>query len=273
MGIVCIVAAVLAVLSGLYLLAVRGRSGHPLWETLGRYSYAHRGLHGNGVPENSLAAFEAAVAHGYGIELDVHLMKDGTLAVIHDASLQRTAGAAVRIEDLTAAELADYRLEGTEERIPTLPQVLALCAGKTPLILELKPERGNHAALSAAVCEAVESYAGLYCMESFDPRCLMWLKKHRPAVVRGQLAANFLRETENLPWILRFLLTHLLLNFLTVPDFVAYRFDHRRILSVTLCRKLWRVRCVGWTLQGDAAIDEAEREGWIPIFEKSNLKP
>ena len=95
----------------IYLLLLRCRKGHPEMEALRGWSYAHRGLHGNGVPENSMQAFRLAKEAGCGIEFDVHLMADGNLAVIHDASLKRTAGAEVYIEDLEVNQLQNYFLE------------------------------------------------------------------------------------------------------------------------------------------------------------------
>ena len=135
---VVIVLLVLIVLAELFLLMLRCRREHPGWKLLRQYRYAHRGYHDKPhIPENSMAAFRRAIEHGYGAELDVHLMKDGRLAVIHDASLKRTAGADVLVEDLTAEELKQYRLEGTQEQIPLLEEVLPLFQGKTPLIIEL----------------------------------------------------------------------------------------------------------------------------------------
>ena len=114
----------LIILVVLYLLSLRGRSGHPGLAELRKWNYAHRGLHGENKPENSMAAFRAALDHGFGIELDIHLMKDGNLAVIHDSSLKRTAGADVKIEDLTVEDLANYRLQSTDEKIPLFSEVL-----------------------------------------------------------------------------------------------------------------------------------------------------
>ena len=96
---------ILTVLILLILFLLAGRRNHPDLEKLRGWSYAHRGLHGSGIPENSMAAFRAALEKGYGIEFDVHLMKDGELAVIHDSSLKRTAGVDIRIEDLTKEDL------------------------------------------------------------------------------------------------------------------------------------------------------------------------
>ena len=263
----CII-VILLILFLLFLLAICGRLRHPWLPILGRFHYAHRGLHGKNVPENSMKAFHAALIRGYGVELDVHLMKDGTLAVIHDASLLRTAGVDVNIEDLTAEQLADYRLEGTEEKIPTFGQVLELFEGKTPLIIELKPVNKNHAALAEALCKALKGYKGAYCIESFDPRCLMWLKKHRPSIVRGQLSQNFLKSDQKLSPVVKFLLTHNLMNFLTAPDFIAYRFEHRKTTpSIALCKSFWKMQCVGWTIDDPATQAQVVKEGWISIFE------
>jgi len=263
-----IILSVLLVLFILYILALRCRRGHKQLDSLRGWGYAHRGLHGNGVPENSMEAFRLALEGGYGIELDVHLMADGNLAVIHDSSLKRTAGADVHIEDLTSADLYNYKLEGTQERIPLFKDVLALYDGKAPIIVELKSQRGNHAQLTKAVCEILDGYMGTYCLESFDPRVVYWLRKNRPDLCRGQLAENFLRNPKSkLAVYLKFLLTHQLENFLVVPDFVSYKFADRKILGIWLARKLWGVQGVTWTIKTQADYDTAVEEGWIPIFE------
>jgi len=264
------IALVVIILLELWFLAIQCRRNHPFMKTLRTFRYAHRGLHDKPtIPENSMAAFRRALDNFYGVELDVHLMADGNLAVIHDASLLRTAGADVMIEDLTVADLKKYRLEGTEERIPLLGEVLSLFEGRAPIIVELKAERGNHDALTAAAVEELDKYRVAYCIESFDPRCLMWLKRNRDEIVRGQLSEKFLRhgdggkQSKFVLWMLGNLLT----NFLTRPDFIAYGFHDRKTLSVWLCRKLWGVQGVTWTLTSQADYDTAVQEGYLPIFE------
>ena len=252
----------------LYLLLIRCRSGHAGLKDLQGWAYAHRGLHGNGVPENSMAAFKAALEHGYGIELDIHLLKDGNLAVIHDSLLNRTTGQSGHVEDLTTEQLKDYPLEGTQETIPEFMDVLTLFNGKAPLIIELKPENGNHAALTEAACKMLESYKGVFCIESFDPRCVAWLKKNRPDIIRGQLTENFLKGRSDLPDYLKFMLTHCLTNVACVPDFVAYKFaDRNDTFSTKLCRQLWKAQGVTCTLKTKEDYDTAVKEGWLPIFE------
>lgn len=250
-----------------YVFALGGRTGHTGLKDLHGWSYAHRGLHGEGRPENSMAAFRAALEGGYGIEFDLHLLKDGNLAVIHDSSLKRTTGREGRIEDLTTEDLPHYFLEGTEETIPTFRALLELYAGKAPLIVELKPTGGNHVALAEAACAMLEDYPGVYCMESFDPRCIYWLKRNRPHIIRGQLSENFVTSDSKMPLPLRFFLTFLLENFLTRPDFLAYKFADRNNISVFLCRKVLHVQGVSWTLKTKEDYDTAVREGWLPIFE------
>ena len=250
-----------------YLFALHGRMGHSRMRRLRKFSYAHRGLHSESVPENSMAAFRAARDAGYGIELDIHLLKDGNLAVIHDHSLLRTANADVLIEDLTAPEISDFRL-ANGERIPLFSEVLALVAGEVPLIIELKPANNNFAALTDAAVAAMADYPGVWCMESFDPRCLRHLKKHYPKVIRGQLSENFpCNPTVAAPLWLKCVMALLLPNFLTSPDFVAYRFAHCKLFSLQLCRRLWRIPIVAWTIQTQEEFNLAIEEGYIPIFE------
>jgi glycerophosphoryl diester phosphodiesterase len=266
MAIVIIVIVLL--LFVLYLLAIRGRRGNPAWETLTKYRYAHRGLHDkeHGIPENSLAAFRRAVEHGYGAELDVHLTKDGRLAVIHDDSLLRTAGADVKASELTAAELRQYRLEGTSERIPFLDEVLPLFAGKTPLIVELKVEK-NAGKLAKAACELLDQYQVDYCIESFHPKAVMWLKQYRPDICRGQLSQNFLKDPSGLNLPAAFVMTHLLTGCVAAPDFIAYNLHHRKRLSIKLARKIWGVREVSWTIRTPEELAACEKDGCLSIFE------
>ncbi len=258
---------VLLALMALYLFVLKGRTGHKDLPALQGWYYAHRGLHSDGIPENSMAAFRAARDAGYGMELDVHLMADGNLAVIHDSSLKRTAGADMCIEEMTADQLCDYPLEGTDETIPLLSQVLDYVQGKVPLIIELKSHNDNYAQLCRTACDCLRGYEGPFCIESFDPRCIAWLRKHRKDIIRGQLTENFFRSKSTLPWLVKFAMRHQLLNVFTRPDFVAYRFADRKTISNLICRKLWGVLGVSWTIRRREDFDTAVAEGWLPIFE------
>jgi hypothetical protein len=114
----------------------------------------------------------------------------------------------------------------------------------------------------------LDGYCGAYCLESFDPRCIYWLRKNRPDLIRGQLTENYFKsKSVKIPWILKFLLRSQMLNFLLRPDFVACRYSDRKCLSNLLAEKLWNTQSVTWTLKSQEEFDTAIKENRIPIFE------
>ncbi len=271
MNILSILMLLVLLLLLVWIFAVRCRRGNVLLPTLQAYRYAHRGLHDAEKPENSLAAFRAAVAHGYGAELDVHLTADDRLVVFHDNSTGRICGQDLHIEESTLEQLRTLRLCGSEEYIPELHEVLALFERTTPLVIELKTVGNNAAPLCRRVFQELDRYRGLYCMESFDPRVLQWLRANRPAVCRGQLAAKFGRDA-GIPGYQRFALGHLLTNCITVPDFIAY--DHstrKKTTSLNICRGVWGVQEVSWTVRSADDMRRLEKLGNLIIFE--NFQP
>ena len=263
----------LLILVSLWILALRGRRKHPGLPALRGWRYAHRGLHDVSRPENSMAAFRAAVEQGFGIEFDLHLLKDGNLAVMHDSSLLRTTGQEGTMEALSTEDLRNYHLGGTEETIPQFRQVLELYRGRAPLIIELKSVGDNYAELTRTAVAMLETYEGPYCLESFDPRCIRWLREHHPELIRGQLAENFLRRNGSFSLPLRFVMTGLLSNCWNQPDFIAYRYADRRNLSVWIARRLWGIQGVSWTIKTQEELETAEKEGWLPIFEGFSPNP
>ncbi len=248
---------------------IKGRTSNPLLPELRKWRYAHRGYHDKPqIPENSLPAFQRAIEHGWGAELDVHLLKDGTLAVFHDSELKRCADAEGVIEDLDLAELKKLRLEGTENQVPLFDEVLALFEGVAPLIIELKTYKGNHRALAEAVCRRLDSYKGLYCIESFYPRAIADLRELRLDTCTGQLSMDFELEHAGLPRYQRIILTNLLFNVKTRPDFIAYKFEDRFKKNNQRVVKKLGVQAVNWTIRSKADMLACEAEGGIPIFEK-----
>ena len=139
---------------------------------------------------------------GYGIELDVQLTKDGVPVVFHDWDLKRAAGVDRKIRDCTFEELQSYRLFGSSQTIPAFETVLELADGRTPLIIELKAEI-VHRELCEKCAVLLDRYPGEYCIESFSPLALGWFKRHRPNVLRGQLATNHRGEGLKTPVIVR----------------------------------------------------------------------
>lgn len=257
----------LLILAYLYLIAPR-MSGKPDVSALMGVHYAHRGLHDNkgDAPENSLAAIKLAVEHGYGIEFDVQLTRDRIPVVFHDESLKRVCGVEGNVRDYTYEELQQFPLLASQERIPLLSDVLAAVDGKVPLIIEIKiHEKVDE--VCAKADELIAAYKGPYCIESFDPRAVAWYKKNRPQVIRGQLSCSFKKpgKPEKLAHIL---VHHLLTNVMARPDFVAYSHKHKGNMSRVLCRKIFGVLSVAWTLKSQQELDAAKQDFDLFIFEQ-----
>ncbi|RMC36306.1 glycerophosphodiester phosphodiesterase family protein [Paracoccus alkanivorans] len=156
---------------------------------------SHRGLHGPGVPENSLAAAGAAIAAGYGIELDIQPSADGVPMVFHDDDLERMTGEKGAITVHTAAILTGKRLLGSDEPIPTLAQMLELVAGRVPLLIEIKDQDGRLGAqigeLHLRVAEALEGYDGPVAVMSFNPHIVKAFHDVRPDIPVGITSCGF----------------------------------------------------------------------------------
>jgi len=153
--------------------------------------YAHRGLHGAGVPENSLAAFAAAIARGMGIECDVQRTADDRAVVFHDWTLDRLTGTSGSVRARSATALAQLALGGGSERIPTLRDALALVGGRVPLLIEVKSRPGRRIGpLCLGVRRDLEGYAGPVAVMGFDPRVGAWLRRHAPRIVRGLVVSE-----------------------------------------------------------------------------------
>lgn len=150
------------------------------------HAYAHRGLHGPGLAENSLAAARAAVDRGLGIECDVQLSADLRAMVFHDWDLDRLTDGRGPVAGRTAKDLGAIALAGGEGTIPTLGALLGVVAGCVPLLIEVKSRRGRPVAPAcAAIAGELASYRGPHAVMSFDPRVGRWFARHSPDTVRG----------------------------------------------------------------------------------------
>jgi glycerophosphoryl diester phosphodiesterase len=166
-------------------IAPRQRFGEA-WERLFDPPVAHRGLWSpGGAPENSLAAFQAACAHGYGIELDVQLSSDGQAFVFHDSKLERMTGAEGRISDHAAHDLAALRLLGTDEGIPTLADTLTEVGHRAMVHIELKTPAGDVGPLEKRVHEILIDHNGPIAVIGFNPYSHAWFAQHHPDILRG----------------------------------------------------------------------------------------
>ena len=221
---------------------------------------AHRGLHGGGRVENSRAAFEAAIAAGFGIELDVQATADGEAVVFHDHALERLTESTGLVASLTAAQLAAVRLRGSDEPISPLAEILALIGGRAPLLIELKSPGRRVAALSGAVRRALARYDGPVAVMSFNPEIGRWFARHAPELLRGLVVTEAGRR-----W--RGTLTRHFALWRSRPDFLAY--DIRDLPSrFAAARRDDGLKVLTWTCRSDEERQRAARHADQIIFEQ-----
>lgn len=214
-------------------------------------NFAHRGLWdlSGGIAENSLPAFRAAADSGYGIELDVHLTRDGQLAVFHDDTLNRVCGVPGTVESKTYEELKALPLSGTDLHMPLLSDVLHVVNGKVPILIELKLY-GTSCRLCERVMELLSSYHGKYLIESFNPFALYWFRVHHPEIPRGQLSSRY-EPSLGLNPLIKLASTTLIENVLSRPHFIAYNHKTDDVLGLRICRRLFHAPCFAWTVRSE----------------------
>ena len=266
MKIFLILLLVLAGLGLIYLLLIAPRFPRRDMRAMTGHWYAHRGLWNKERPENSLPAFRAAVARGYGIETDVHITRDDRLVIFHDDSLKRMCGDSRRIADCTLEELRSCRLAETECHIPTLDEFLETVAGRVPLLIEIKTDRRV-----TRLCELLNArlltYAGPYMIESFDPRAVRWYRKNRPDILRGQLTFGLVKPSELPKTPLLRALASQLPNALGRPDFIAAEAATAHSLPLRLLRMYPSAHWVAWTVRSQAQMDALRPRYETQIFE------
>ena len=227
-------------------------------------AFAHRGLHtGKEISENSNHAFLHAIEKGYGIELDIQHTKDNQLVVFHDKNLQRMCNNSNNIYELTYAELMEYPLPNGE-KIPLFKDVLTLINGKTPIIIEVK-YYDNVILNTALALELLKNYSGDYCIKSFHPKCVQYLKNNAPQILRGQLAlSTYNKNTNN---ITNFAFKHLLVNFIGRPHFISYEESGDFPLTVKIIKKCFSPLFALWTIRDEKTFLEVQNKADMFIFE------
>jgi len=171
-----------------------------LHEAFLRVPLAHRALHdvSAGRPENSRAAVRAAVARGYGIEIDIQPSSDGVAMVFHDVMLDRLTGESGPVRQRSCAELAGIALTGGDEGIPTLAQVLSDVDDRTPVLIEIKDQDGamgaNVGDLEAAIARDLAGYDGPVAVMSFNPHSVAAMAELAPGITRGLTTSGYLAE-------------------------------------------------------------------------------
>lgn len=220
---------------------------------------AHRGYHdiSQGIPENTLSAFQKAVDLKYAIELDIHILKDNIVVVFHDDDLKRMAGIDKPLKDCTYDDLKDLKLQGTDYTIPTFEEVLKLVDGKVPLLVEFKTDYNLKGLLKEAM-KLLQNYNGKYAVQSFHPGCVNYFKRNYPNIPRGQLAYDF--KKDKIPHFAKLMLRNMFFNFLTKPDFISYNIDNYNLNKIFKWKKKRTI--LGWTIR-----DKKQYEANKDIFD------
>jgi len=249
------------------------RPSDPDSDWLTEVAIAHRGLHdvNNGVEENSLPAFEAAIEHGYAIEADLQLSSDGEAMVFHDRVLDRLTNQAGSISDFTAAELNKITYANGRGTIPTLAQVLDLVSGRAGLVVEVKSRWTGDTRLVRKTAQYLASYAENAAVMSFDPVQVAWLAHEAPYVMRGMVADGATQD--DYPWLplsTRLSLREFRHADVTQPDFLALD-KYWLPCPVSRSYRKMRTPVICWTIRSEQEASDALRwcdqitfEGYSP---------
>lgn len=222
---------------------------------------AHRGFHDEQNPENSLGAFQRAIDNNYAIELDVRLISDGTVIVLHDDTLKRVCGKDKYTSQLKKEDLPSCKLFGTDFTIPTFEETLNLINGQTPILIEIK-QLEKIGELEKKVLDLLKNYNGKYAVESFNPFSLQWFKNNAPEIWRGQLSCFF--RGEKLSFVRKGLLKRLALNKISCPDFISYNAED---LPNRWVRKHEDLPILAWTVNSQQKYLRAVQYSDNIIFE------
>jgi len=223
---------------------------------------AHRGFYSEASPENTLPAYDLAIAHHFAIECDVRLTKDQHLVMFHDDTLLRQFQDERLISDCTLDELQHLRFPNSTIGIPTFEQFLHRVHGQVLLIIELKPMGSQRRQLVEKVIQQLERYEGEFVLQSFDPLTMLWVAELAPALARGQLYFDY--HAAKVSPMTRWLLAHLCFNLMTWPDFLnGYHHYHLKIAQIY---RLF-IPVIGFTVTSQAEFDTARSTYDNLIFE------
>ncbi|MEM7703069.1 MAG: glycerophosphodiester phosphodiesterase family protein [Pseudomonadota bacterium] len=224
------------------------QNGAPEWLT--SIHYAHRGLHSQTVPENSLKGAERAIEARLGIECDVQCSRDGTAFVFHDFELDRLTNASGDIGDCPDAKLASLSLLGTDQSPIPLSDFLVGIAGRVPVLIEVKSKpEFNVAPTCESVLAALETYADHCAVMSFDPRVPEWFRSRSPKTCCGLVGTDSYSNGFETVWRDPDIIDRAHPDFLAIdsrdlarPEAAQWRASGRPLLSWTIKTKAqWEI--------------------------------
>ena len=234
---------------------------------------AHRGLHNKaeGIIENTVSAAEAAIAHGFPIELDVQLTADNEAIVFHDFELDRLTGQSGLVVERKHSDLSGIDIAGAKsgDKIPSFKDYLSTIAGRTPLVIEIKSKFNGDMRLTKRVIEILAGYNGPFVVKSFDPDIVAHLRENAPNITRG-----FIGELEYASKADSFLTPeakHRMANLLhfseTQPHFLSWRVKDIPCASTHLSKILGNLPVMTWTVRNPEDRAKAEKHADQMVFE------
>jgi glycerophosphoryl diester phosphodiesterase len=232
---------------------------------------AHRGLHDAalGIVENTAGAVRAALAAGYGIEVDLQISADGEAMVHHDALLGRLTEGEGRLDQLTSTELKHVKFRGSAEPMLSLGDLCDLVGGRAALLPELKSRFDGDCRLAERVAVVLSGYKGPVAPMSFDPLQLQVLRQKAPFLPRGSVAAQYKPHPywDQMPPLLRYGMGSLLPALPARPHFVAYMADNLPALAPLVARHILGLPLIAWVVRTEAECRRAARYADQIIFE------
>ena len=237
---------------------------------------AHRGLHDAalGRVENTIPAFAAAIAAGYGIECDLRPAAGGLPIVFHDETLERLVDGKGLVGDLDAVALKRLRYRAADTLIATYAELLDLAAGRVPLLVEIKSEwEPPDRDFLRRIAELSVHYGGPVALMSFDPAVMTVMAELAPGVPRGMVSGLYQHEPDDDWWQAKidraraFRLSHLLESGPVRPSFHAY---HVKALPTPVTRYVREVQGLPlftWTVRTQSDRSTAAQWADAPIFE------
>lgn len=220
---------------------------------------AHRGLWGGNIVENSITAYQNAIDNGYPIEIDVYRTLDGKLVSFHDSTLKRMTGIDGKVYEKSFDQLKTLNLANSNEKIPLLEDVLALCENKTPLLIEFKDQPSKDFVKDTV--SMLKKYKGEFAVQSFNPLYINQIKKLAPEFIRGILATE--SHADDKSFLTRYVLKNMSFNGIIKPDFISYSYTGLPLKA----KKVKNLPVIAWTVTDQQSANTALEHANNIIFE------
>jgi len=228
---------------------------------------AHRGLHDEQAPENTLAAFQKAIDKGHPIELDIQILQDGAIVVFHDNDLCRLCETDIPLEFINLKDLRKFKVNKSDENIPTLEETLNFINNQVPVLIEIKNEKTSNNILHTETLKILKKYKGDYAIQSFNPFTVRYFLKHLPSTPVGLLSGS-MADVE-ISFLKKMYLKNIIDSYIHRPAFIAYEWSHLSSISNTVMKKIFKMPFIAWTISNEEQKKSIKNKASNYIFENT----